>query len=236
MKNRKFRIGIGILLIPIIFFSCDPGIVGNGDVETKKKDVGNFNRVDIHGNFDVFLEQTGKTGLRIEADENLFDIIDIDEVGNTLRIRSEVNIIRAKRKNIYIQFDDLKELDLSGALEVRGEGKIKVRSLDIAGSGASDVNLDVEVNWLDIDVSGAGDFDFTGSAKEANLIISGVGGFDLIDLRTEKMNLDISGAAHARVFVTEELDVEISGAGNVRYKGNPEISRSVSGIGSLKKY
>ena len=53
----------------------------------------------------------------------------------------------------------------------------------------------------------------TGEAKETDLYISGAGGFDLLDLKTERMKIDISGAAHARVYATEELDVEISGAG-----------------------
>lgn len=236
MKSKKFHIGLGFLLITFMLLSCDNGIVGNGDVRTRMKKIGDFKRIEIQGNFDVFLDQTGAPGLRIEADENIMDIIKVYESGDRLEIRSSVNILRAKKKNLYIQFDDLKELELTGAVEVRSEGKLKLKSLEIYGAGVADVNMDLEADRLSIDVSGAGDFDLSGQVKNADICISGAGGFDLIDLKTEKMTIEISGAAHARVFATEELDVEISGAGAVRYRGNPNISRDVSGIGSLKKY
>jgi len=236
MKKSKFYIGIGSIMIAFLLLSCDAGIVGNGDVTTRTEKISDFNRLEIQGNFNIFLDQTGKAGLRIEADENLMDIIEVNDYGNKLEIRSEVNILRARKKNIYIQFDELKRMELLGALEVRSDGKLRFKSLDITGGGAADVNLDLEADWLSIDMSGAGDFDLTGEAEQVDLRLSGAGGFDMIDLKTEKMFIDISGAAHARVYATKVLDVEISGAGAVRYKGDPEVSRDVSGIGSLKRY
>ncbi len=236
MKKKRIHLVMGFLLVGFLLLSCDGGIVGNGDVKTRTKTIGDFTRLEIHGNFNVFLDQTGEPGLRIEADENLMDIIKVIESGNKLEIRSEVNILRARKKNIYINFDDLKMLEMSGAVKIRSDGRLKLKSLEIAGGGAADVNLELEADWLRIDISGAADFDLTGKVKEANLRISGAGGFDLLDLRTEKMTIEISGAAHARVFATEELKVEISGAGAVRYKGNPDVTKDVSGIGSLKKY
>lgn len=227
---------MGLLMAALLFFSCDAGIVGNGDVMTKTKSVEDFDRIEINGNFNVYLDQTGKPGLRIEADENIMDIIKVNQSGNKLEIRSEVNILRAKKKNLYISFDDLSELEMFGAVEIRSEDKIKVKSLNISGGGAADVKLDLEAGRMRIDISGAANFEISGKADQVDMQISGAGGFDLLDLRTEKMTIEISGAAHARVFATEELNVEISGAGAVRYRGNPEISRNVSGIGSLKRY
>jgi hypothetical protein len=236
MKKKALRYGVGLFLASLLFLSCDTGIVGNGEVQTRTKSIGDFTRLEVSGNFNLFLSQTGKPGLRIEADENIMDIIKITETGNKLEIYSELNIIRARKKDIYISFDQLKEIELGGALEVRGENQLNFNTLEIYGGGAADVNLNIKSDLLRIDISGAGDFDLEGEVRNADLIISGAGGFDLLDLRTERMKVKISGAAHARVYATEDLDVEISGAGAVRYRGNPEISRNISGIGTLKKY
>ena len=233
---HRIKLLSGLIAVSMLFLSCDAGIVGNGDVQTRTKSVDDFNRIEISGNFNVFLEQSGKPGLKIEADENVMDIIEVRQTGKTLEIRTEVNIIRSKKKDLYISFDELKKMEISGAVEMRSEDKLEFKSLEITGGGAADINLDMEAEWLRIDISGAADFDLTGEVGEAELYISGAGGFDLIDLKTERMTLDISGAAHARVYATEELDVEISGAGAVRYKGHPDIKRDVSGIGSLKRY
>ena len=236
MKLRRLYAGTGFLIMAALLFSCDAGIVGNGDVKTETRTISDFKRLEIHGNFNVFLNQSGKHGLRIEADENLMDIIKVSEYGDKLEIRSEVNIIRARKNNIYIDFDEIKRLELTGALEISSNNRLEFSTLDIYGGGAINLNLDLEADWLNMDISGAGDFDFTGKAKEVDLRISGAGGFDLLDLETRKMDIEISGAAHARVYVTDELDVKISGAGAVRYKGNPETRSDISGIGSLKRY
>ncbi len=236
MKRTGLKTGAGLLLVLMMLFSCDAGIVGNGDVQTRTKTIQDFDRLEIDGNFNVFIDQTGKPGLRIEADENIMDIIKVYDSGNKLEIRSEVNILRAKKKNLYINIDDLRKLELSGALEVRADDQLKLRSLYIVGSGAADVNLDIEADELRVDISGAADFDLKGRVEDAEFVISGAGGFDLLDLEVEKMAIEISGAAHARVYATDKLKVEISGAGAVRYKGQPEITRDVSGIGSLKRY
>jgi len=236
MEKSRIKAVIGLLAASLLLLSCDSGIVGNGDVQTRTKSIDDFNRLEISGNFDVYLEQTGKPGLRIEADENIMDIIEVYQSGNRLEIRTEVSIIRARKKDLYITFDELRKMEITGAVEMRSEERLEFRDIEITGGGAADVNLDMEARWLRIDISGAADFDLTGEAEEAELTISGAGGFDLLDLKTEKMNINISGAAHARVYVTEELDVEISGAGAVRYKGHPDINRNVSGIGSLRRY
>ena len=219
-----------------MLLSCDAGIVGNGDVQTRTESIGDFDRLEIDGNFNVILDQTGKPGLRIEADENILDVIKVYESGNKLEIRSEENIIRARKKNLYINFDELTKIEFSGAIKIRSEEELIFKSIRIAGGGAADVRLDIQAESLRIDISGAADFDLKGQVEEADLLISGAGSFDLLDLRTEKTTIVISGAAHARVFATDELNVEISGAGAVRYKGNPDVSKVVSGIGTLKKY
>jgi hypothetical protein len=236
MKRNSLIVGVGLLMAAMLLASCDAGIVGNGDVQTQTKTIKDFDRLEIDGNFNVFLDQTGKAGLRIEADENIMDVIKVYESGNKLEIRSEVNILRAKKKDLYINIDDLKKLELFGAIEIRSEGKLSFQTLDIDGSGAIDMNMDVEADMLKIDISGAADFDLKGKVENAELVLSGAGGFDLIDLEVEKMNVEISGATHAKVYVTDDLKVEISGVGVVKYKGHPDITKNVSGIGSLKKY
>jgi len=236
MKTRKLIYGLGIIMMATMLMSCDSGIVGNGDVQTRTKKIDNFDRLEINGNFNVFLEQSGKAGLRIEADENVMDVIKVYESGDKLEIYSELNILRAKKKNLYISFDELEKLELTGAIEIRSEEKLKFKNLMIKGGGAADINLDMKADILKVDIAGAADFDLKGEVEEVELTISGAGGFDLLDLEVEKMKIMISGAAHAKVHVTDELRVEISGAGAVRYKGHPEISRNVSGIGSLKRY
>ena len=225
-----------LAILALSLTSCDFGVVGNGNVEVRDENIKNFSRLEIKGNFDVYLTQERTSSLRIEADENLQDIIHVFQDGNKLKIVATENILRAKKKNLFISFSDLAKLDLTGALDIRGETTVEVKSLAIICNGAVDLSLDLDTDKLRLDVSGAANCDLEGRADDVNLELSGAGDFNAIDLRSEIMSIELSGAAHARVFATDELHVEISGVGSIRYKGDPEIRKSISGIGSLKKY
>lgn len=224
------------LLLCIAMTSCDFGVIGNGNVEERTENIDKFSRLYIEGNFDVYLTQDSKATLRIEADENLQDIIHVHQDGDRLTIESEENILRAKKKSLHISYPDLAKLVLTGAIDVYSKNPIEVRSLTIICSGAINMNLDILTDKLRLDISGAANCNLEGVADEVILELSGAGNFNAIDLKTKSMSIDLSGAAHARVFATEKLDVEISGAGVIKYKGDPEVRKSISGLGSLRKY
>lgn len=229
-------------LIPIIALfalslsSCDFGVVGNGNVEVRDEKIKKFTRLEIVGNFDIFLTQARTSSLRIEADENLQEIIDVYQDGNRLKIVARENILRAKKKSLFISFSDLAKMDLTGAIDIRGETPVDVKSLAIICNGAIDMKMEFDTEKLRLDISGAANCDIEGQAEELIIELSGAGDFNAIDLRAKIVSIELSGAAHARVFATEKLEVDISGVGVIRYKGDPEIRKSISGIGSLKKY
>lgn len=225
-----------ILVLPIFLASCDFGVVGNGKVESKDKEIDRFTELVVEGNFDVFLKQDKRSTLRIEADENLHDIIRVRQSGDRLYIESTENIVRAKKKSLYLTCRDLEKVELTGAVDLETEAPIEVRTLSIYCSGAADLEMDLVANKLRFDISGAANCDIEGQTDEIRIDLSGAGDFDAVELEAKEVHIDLSGAAKARVHATEELNVEISGVGSVKYKGNPDIQKSISGIGSLKRY
>ncbi|MCD6346992.1 MAG: DUF2807 domain-containing protein [Bacteroidales bacterium] len=236
MRAKRVLV-VGFLLLGLIFtMSCVNGVVGNGDVEVKTETIDSFDRLDISGNFKVFLRQGSKPGLKIEADENLQEYITVHQIGNKLEIGCDRNIIRAKKKDLHITFTDLGKLNIIGAADIEGETPVEVESLAVFCSGAMDLNMDLIADRLRIDVSGAVNCDLKGRVKEVSLVLSGAGDFNALDMRAENMDIELTGAGRVRVFVTEKLDAEISGAGSIRYKGDPEIRKDISGIGSLREY
>ncbi|MCK5820443.1 MAG: DUF2807 domain-containing protein [Bacteroidales bacterium] len=216
--------------------ACDFGVVGNGNVEVRDENIKKFDRLKIVGNFDVYLTQGRSSDLRIEADENLQDIIDVYQDGNRLKIVARENILRAKKKSLFISYSDLSKMDLTGAIDISSNTPVEVKSLAIICSGAMNMELEFDTDKLRLDISGAANCDLEGRADEVILNLSGAGDFNALDLQTEEMRIELSGAAQARVSASDRLDVDISGVGSVKYKGDPEIRKSISGIGTLKKY
>ncbi len=224
-----------IILIIILMIACQGGIMGNGKVETKERDIGNFSRLVISGNFNVFLDPAGKPALKMEMDENLFDIVSVTEEGETLRIETRINILQARKKSLYITFRDLDKLDLSGAVTIVSDSVLKVSSLGIKAAGAARLEFEIEGENLKMDMSGASECDLRGKVNDLRIRLTGAGDFDMADLIARNVEIDLSGAGHGRVFAKEKLDVSISGVGSVRYRGDPEIHKNISGLGSLKR-
>ncbi|MFA6126483.1 MAG: head GIN domain-containing protein [Bacteroidales bacterium] len=236
----KTTFSISTLLITIAvailtLAGCQGGIVGNGKVETRNEKVGDFTRLVIAGNFHVILEPSDKPSLKMEMDENLYDIVRVSEEGSTLRIETRLSIFQAREKNLYIGVKNLEKMELSGAIKMVSDSVLRLGSLDILVTGAARLDFEIEAKSLKIDLSGASECDFRGKVDEFRVQLSGAGDVDALDLIARDVEVDMSGAGGARVYAKEKLDVSISGVGSVRYRGEPEIHKNISGLGSLKR-
>jgi len=212
------------------------GIKGIGNVVTAERPVGGFDGISVGGAFDVYLTQGSTEELKIEAESNLMEYIEAEVRGGTLYIKSEKNLKPTKGLKLYITLKDLKSLDVSGACDLLTKSTLKLNDLDMDVSGAADVNMDLVLNNLEADFSGASDIQLSGTAGEMRMDISGAGELDALEFEAEKVKLDVSGAATAKVNAKTHLDVDVSGAATVKYKGNPQVNSEVSGAGSVKHY
>jgi hypothetical protein len=237
MKQVLTTIGmiLTFILLLVLMMACQGGIIGNGKVETRTEEVGNFDRLVINGNFHVILEQTEKPYLKLEMDENLLEITNVKEEGNTLRIDTKVNILQAREKNLFIGVRDLEKLELGGAVKLTADSTLKFNTVNIIATGAVNLDFAIEAQKLKLDLAGASECDLRGKVDDLRMHLSGAGDFDAYDLISRNAEIDLSGAGSARVYATEDLDVSISGAGSVRYRGEPSVHKSISGLGSLKR-
>jgi len=242
MKTKQIRT-TGILMLMFLFVSimlsgCEIyyGEKGNGNVIKEDRKISSFNAIEVSGAFDVHLTQGSKESLVVEADENLMGLIITEIKGGKLKIYTKENIKKAKELNIYLTFVNIDDIDISGAVELESENKLKFDDLKIESSGASEIELELRVNVMEIETSGASEINLRGKANIVNLSSSGASEMEALDLETATFNIDISGAGEAKIFVIETLNVDVSGAASIRYKGDPTVSSSISGAGSVRKY
>jgi hypothetical protein len=212
------------------------GIKGDGNVVKEERQVSGFTSLEVSGAFEVYLYQGKSESLTLEADKNLMEIIVTEVKGDKLHIYTRENIKKATELNVYLTFEELEMIDISGAVSIEGEGMLEFDELYLDGSGASEINLEMNVKALHADFSGASEIELSGSAGSASFDFSGASELDAIDFEIKHCELDVSGAAEAKVNVSTNLEVNVSGAASVKYKGNPNISKDVSGAGSIKQY
>jgi len=235
-KVLVFTMSLLLGVITLVSAGCNyVGIDGNGKVVKETRNVEAFDGIKIGGAFEVILSQGTTESLIVEADENLMSIIETNVRGGKLIVETRENIRNSKKLNLYITVKTLESIDISGAVEIKTEGKLELGNLEIEGSGASEIEMIFTADRVEGNFSGASEIDFEGTANFCRLDMSGASELDAESFIVKEFDLELSGAADAVIHVTEKLKAHASGAANVRYLGNPKVDSEVSGAGSVKK-
>jgi Putative auto-transporter adhesin, head GIN domain len=140
-----------ILLIPVVVISCHfvnhDKVRGNGTIKTESRTAGSFTGVDVGGNIDLYVKQDSIRSVRVEADENLMQYIEVKMEGEKLVIQPKegYNLSGSKAIKVYVSSPVFKTLEASGACDIIGENKItSTEPMHIDLSGASDVKLELK--------------------------------------------------------------------------------------------
>lgn len=79
-------------------------IKGSKTVTIEQKNIGSFNSLEVSDNIEVYLDRGEKSELKIEADDNLHDIITIDLNAGTLRINTTKEATNYKKLIVRVTY------------------------------------------------------------------------------------------------------------------------------------
>jgi putative autotransporter adhesin-like protein len=204
-------------------------INGNGNIVTREISVQPFDALSATGVFELKLSQGNKEQLKIEADENLQELFEINSEGSNLKInmKKNVNFSSKKKIKVYITFRNLKSLDLNMVGNVSTDDKLSFTNLKLDNSSVGSVNLDITAQDLDIHNKSVGNMTLSGKAQNAVIRHSGVGSFKASNLIVQTMDIEASGVGSADVNAEKQLKVKDSFLGKVRNKGNATVKKKV---------
>ncbi|MFT5243753.1 MAG: hypothetical protein ACI8QQ_001686, partial [Psychroserpens sp.] len=108
------KITIAILL-SLLLVSCkfdinlnSSGVTGSGNVSTVDRTIEDqFSEIEASRGLDVYLTQSDSPSLKVQADENLHDIIITKIENGVLKIYAEDNIRRSESKKIMVNVSNL---------------------------------------------------------------------------------------------------------------------------------
>ena len=213
--SKVFSLGSYSIKSPISL-SFDSKIHGSGDIQTEKRSLTGFKRLDISGVFDVEVVAQKDFNVEVEADDNLFEYILTEVDGDTLEISTRKRFSTKNTIKIRISAPNIEAIENSGVSRVT-ISNLDNDSLKIDSTGASQVIAYGETTYLEIDLSGAS----TVNAK---------------GLTAPNVAVEASGASSAKINVLKKLEVSLSGASSVKYKGKPEsIDKRTSGASSISE-
>src|SRR5678809_595218 len=213
-------------------------IRGSGHIITENRNETGFNNIDVSGAIDVYIRQDSTTSVKVEADDNTLEYIEVHTDGSTLEIHTENNIrLRPTHKiKVYVSNPEYKDLRVSGASSIHSENEItSPDAVHVDINGASEGTLEVNAPKVSVDLSGASNANIKGKTKDFEGGASGASEIRGFDLMTENADVNASGASHIEIYASVKITGEASGASSVNYKGNAQTSVEKSGASSVNK-
>ena len=210
-------------------------LVGCGPMRTQTYDYTDFACVDVGHAFSVKITRSDSYSISITAPENVFNVIQVSKVGETLKIglTSPVPIRGAKAE---ITMPDLHALNFSGATKGTITGFSSSNDFDLKLSGASSLEGDIQAGDAMVMLSGASKAKLDGSANDIDINASGASGIDLSRFPVNNAQVLLSGASNGTVNLNGRLDADLSGASKLSYIGEPTMGDiNTSGGSTLSK-
>jgi hypothetical protein len=163
---------IVVLLTSISYGQKREKVKGSKIVTIEKKEIGNFENLEIEDNLEILLIKSDKCSLEIEADDNLHSEININTNGNTLRLttlkdvggfkkflvkvfyNNDFKLLLAKHETIITATSDveldnftIKSFDYS---KIFMNGKIKTFTIMQNDKSKSELNLKAETVTIEL--------------------------------------------------------------------------------------
>ncbi|WP_289040446.1 head GIN domain-containing protein [uncultured Zobellia sp.] len=212
------------------------GEKGNGTVVTDNREVtGEFTKVSSSEGLMVYVTQADEFDIKVEADENIIDLIATDIKNGKLRIHARENIGKAT-KTVYVSLPVITSLNASSGSQLRIENTIESDDLEIDGSSGAQISVELVANTIEIDASSGANLNISGQANRADVDVSSGGNINAKTLSTKTCTADASSGGNMKILVSETLVADASSGGNVAYSGNASVKTKKSVSGSVHKY
>ncbi len=180
----------------------------------QERTVENFTRIVYDLPCKLMILQGDVPALWIEGPKETIDRISATVKDGSLHLESKAESLDGV--TIYASTKSLKGLDASGAADVRSGARLKSDVMQLDIDDAAIVGLELEVLDLLTELSGAAHLELEGTASTHTAEVDGASILDAQKLRTEKTQIDVSGAATANVDAAQTLSGEVSGVAQLR--------------------
>lgn len=219
-------------------------------VTKKTLELSEFKSVYNNSNYTIYLKQTNKQEVNVEALTEIYELTKI-EVENGILMVSVDRKPDNPNKSVWAKIDDIKlnptmklyvsvknlaELQVNGGGRIVSENSLASGNLALSISGNGNMDVDIKGDVLKAEVSGSGRLNIKGYASTCDALVSGSGSITAFDCPIETCKVKISGSGIAEVNVTNTIDALVVGSGTVKHKGNTKnATKKVYGSGSVDR-
>lgn len=220
--------------------------------QTTKKvlELPEFKGIYVNSNYTVYLKQTNKQEVTIEALTEIFSLTEVKVENGILMVNVERKPDNPN-KSIWAKIDDIKlnptmklyvsvkninDIQINGGGKVVSENSIAADYISMGVSGSGSIDIDLKGNTIKAEVSGPGALNVRGYASSMDAQVSGNGAVNAYNCSLETAKARVSGPGACHLNVSNTLDAMVLGSGAVKHKGNTKTAqKKVYGSGVIER-
>jgi hypothetical protein len=242
-KIMKIRIIILVILVVISRAAV-------AQVTKKVLELPEFKSIYVNSNYTVYLKQTNKQEVTVEALTEIFTLTDIKVENGILMINVERKPDNPN-KSIWAKIDDIKlnptmklyvsmkninELQVNGNGKIISENSIAASNILLAVNAGGSMDIDVKGEIIKAEVAGSGSLSLRGYATSIDALISGSGSINGFNCPLESAKVKVAGSGLCELNVTSNIDALVLGNGQVKHKGNTKTAtKKIYGSGTVDR-
>jgi len=226
------------LLLLIIFSQSGYGqfwftkekLYGDKNVVTEIRRMSSYDKISVTGPYRVKIVSGNIHEVKVSADENLMQAIDIFVKSGRLiiRIHPDFNIQKYTRLDIEVPADYLSDIRLTGSGEIYGAYVLDWNNLKLNITGSGDMDFETNIKNITASLTGSGEIKLEGKTENLKLNLTGSGEIDAKNLEAVDADVHLTGSGDIRVKAYRHLNIKLLGTGNVYYYEEPEYLKTKS--------
>lgn len=211
---------------------------GQGPAVDRNYSVGNFDRIELAGSYDVTVRTGTAPSVKAHGDAELLDRLTVEVRNGILTVKPKSHGWswgNHRKVTMTITVPSLRGAELAGAGDIHVD-QVKGDRFDGSLEGSGNLTIDrLEVAALSLGIHGAGGATVhSGHAASAQYDIAGSGDIDAKGVTTETAALSIAGAGSVKANAAKTAAVSIMGAGDVDLTGGAKCTISKAGAGNVR--
>lgn len=245
---RKINFLFVLVLFTLVLLSV--ASLAFAQTTNKTLELSEFQSIYVNSNYTVYLKQTNKQEVKVEALTEIYSLTEI-------KVENGVLLINVERKpdnpnkSIWAKIDDIKlnptmkvyvsvknvnELQVNGGGKIISENSIASDNLTLGVAGSGTLDLDIKGKTIRTELSGSGNVILKGYASFNDILMSGSGNMNAFNLELETAKIRVSGSGIAELNVSNSLEASVLGTGSVKHKGNTKtVTKKQFGAGLVER-
>jgi hypothetical protein len=219
-------------------------------VTKKPLELPEFKGIYVNSNYTIYLKQTNKQEVNVEALTEIFSVSDIKVENGILMVNIERKP-EVQNKSLWAKIDDIKlnptmklyvsmkninELQVNGGGKIISENSLAAGDLNLAVNGNGSMDIDIKGETVKAEVSGSGTLTLRGYATNLDALNSGSGTVSAFNCPVDNAKIKVTGSGTAELNVANSIEAFVAGSGQIKHKGNTKsASKKIYGTGTVER-